>query len=171
MDEDQAPVRESLRVKAAGGTGTSSSSSSSSSDALMSVVATTGGGDAMDVVGGSDLQGEPELVARDKSVMIGSQGFKVAQLGVNGLRTELLRVHSLLVDGLKRRGSTYVREGRKMWEQSVRAAEQLVDLRRAVQELEAVVRGVQEKDDEHDDEEVRKAKDRNRKIMIKEGRC
>ena len=44
-----------------------------------------------------------------------------------------LFISSLLVDGLKRRGSTYVREGRKMWEQSVRAAEQLVDLRRAVQ--------------------------------------
>ena len=87
MEEDQAPIRESQRVKAAGAS-SSSSSSSSSSDAMVNLTTSGGAGvgagvgmgvdTLFDAPGGaSDVKGEPELVVKDKSVMIGSQGFKV----------------------------------------------------------------------------------------------
>ena len=116
-----------------------------------------------------ELEDEPELVTTNKSVMIGSQGVKVAQLGVSGLRQELMRVQGLLVDGLKRSGSHYSREGRKVWENSVRNADTLSDLRSALQELEVVVRGVQTEEDEKDEDEANKGKAVEREEMVKEG--
>ena len=49
----------------------------------------------------------------------------------------------LLCSGLKREGSSYAREMRKVWEASVRDAESLDELRRALQGLEEAVRAVQ----------------------------
>jgi hypothetical protein len=114
---------------------------------------------------------EPDLVASNRSILIGNQGFKFLQLGASGLRQELLRCQSLLLVGLKRRGSSYIkeREGRKVWENSVRAAEDIQDLRSAVQELEAVVRSVQEVEDENDEAEAAREKADARAVMLTEG--
>jgi hypothetical protein len=109
-----------------------------------------------------DAAGEPALVRRDKSLSLGAHGVKPTQLGLQGLRHELIRVQvrdgvgvllvddgedcpslssplsshlrkGLLLDGLKRRGSAYAREGRKVWEQAVRDADTLPALRAALQ--------------------------------------
>lgn len=118
-----------------------------------------------------DEEDEPDLVASNRSILIGNQGFKFLQLGASGLRQELLRCQSLLLVGLKRRGSSYIkeREGRKVWENSVRVAEDIQDLRSAVQELEAVVRSVQEVEDENDEEEAAREKADARAFMLTEG--
>lgn len=118
-----------------------------------------------------DEEYEPDLVASNRSIVIGNQGFKFLQLGASGLRQELLRCQSLLLVGLKRRGSSYIkeREGRKVWENSVRAAEDIKDLRSAVQELEAVVRSVQVVEDENDEAEAAREKADARAVMLTEG--
>lgn len=53
---------------------------------------------------------EPTIVASNMSVMIGHQGMKLAMIGAQGVRGELLRVHGLLLEGLKRRGSSYSKD-------------------------------------------------------------
>jgi hypothetical protein len=119
----------------------------------------------------AEEEDEPDLVASNRSLLIGNQGFKFLQLGASGLRQELLRCQSLLLVGLKRRGSSYIkeREGRKVWENSVRAAEDIQDLRSAVQELEVVVRSVQEVEDENDEAEAAREKADARAVMLTEG--
>ena len=114
---------------------------------------------------------EPDLVAYNKSIVIGNQGIKPFQIGIVGLRQELMRCQALLLDGLKRRGSSYCkdREGKRAWENSVKASEELSELRSAVQELEAVVRSVQKGEDENDEIEAEREKAEARAVMLKEG--
>lgn len=114
---------------------------------------------------------EPDLVAYNRSLVIGNQGVKPFQIGIAGLRQELMRCQILLLDGLKRRGSSYCkdREGKRAWENSVKAAEELSELRSAVQELEAVVRSVQKGEDENDEIEAAREKAEARAVMLKEG--
>lgn len=123
-----------------------------------------------EIQGGND-EDEPDLVASNASILIGNQGLKVLQLGAPGLRQELLRCQGLLLDGLKRRGSSYSkdREGRRAWESSVRSAEDIQELRSATQELEAVVRSVQGVEDENDEAEAEREKVEARAAMLTEG--
>jgi hypothetical protein len=53
---------------------------------------------------------EPIIVASNMSVMIGHHGVKLAMIGAQGVRGELLRIHALLLVGLQRRGSSYSRD-------------------------------------------------------------
>lgn len=82
--------RESLRVKA-----------SSLAEAKSS---------SMIVDSSEEYEEEPHIVSSNMSVMIGNQGVKVATIGAHGMRGELLRVHGLLLEGLKRRGSGFSRD-------------------------------------------------------------
>ena len=103
---------------------------------------------------------EPELVISNKSLVVGNHGIKSSQIGISGLKLELFNIQSLLLDGLKKRGCTYSkdREGKRAWENSVKNAENLQEIRSAIIELEAVVRSVQLIDDEDDDVEAEREK-------------
>jgi hypothetical protein len=99
LNVDQTEKRESSRVKA--------------------LAATEASSNVMNVNSYSDLEAlaeevvkekEPTIVASNMSVMIGHQGVKLAMIGAQGVRGELLRVHGLLLEGLKRRGSSYSRD-------------------------------------------------------------
>lgn len=90
-------------------------------------------------------------------------------VGAQALRTEYTRVLGLLNDGLKARNGNLSREGRKLWEHSVRDAETAVELRGPLLELESLVRNLQTVEDKRDAEEVRLAKEAERKEMLKEG--
>jgi hypothetical protein len=90
-------------------------------------------------------------------------------VGVQALRLELTRLLGLLNDELKRMGGGFSREGRKVWEHSVRDADTVADLRSPLMELEALVRDLQTADDKRDAEEVRLAKEAERKEMAAEG--
>lgn len=90
-------------------------------------------------------------------------------VGPQALRTEYTRVLGLMNDGLKARGGNFTREGRKLWDHTVRDAKTAVDLRGPLLELESLVRNLQTVEDKRDAEEVRLAKEAERKEMIKEG--
>jgi hypothetical protein len=90
-------------------------------------------------------------------------------VGVQALRVELTRLLGLLNDELKRMGGGFSREGRKVWEHSVRDADTVADLRSPLMELEALVRDLQTAEDKRDAEEVRLAKEAERKEMAAEG--
>ena len=114
---------------------------------------------------------EPELVISNKSLVVGNHGIKSSQIGISGLKLELFNIQSLLLDGLKKRGCTYSkdREGKRAWENSVKNAENLQEIRSAIIELEAVVRSVQLIDDEDDDVEAEREKVEARAVMVTEG--
>ena len=113
----------------------------------------------INIVDGNNLP-EPELVISNKSLIVGNHGIKSSQIGISGLKLELFNIQSLLLDGLKKRGSNYSkdREGKRAWENSVKNAENLQEIRSAIIELEAVVRSVQIVDDEDDDVEAEREK-------------
>ena len=118
-----------------------------------------------------DIIFEPEFVVSNNSIMIGSQGIKFSQLGFQGLKVELFNTQNLLLDGLRKRGSNYSkdREGKRAWENSVKNAQNLQELRSSVIELEAVVRNLQTVEDENDDAEAEREKEEIRAIMVTEG--
>jgi hypothetical protein len=112
---------------------------------------------------------EPELVTYYNNSSKFYQSVREQQLGLNGLQQELLRVQGTLLDGLKKRGSSYTKEYRKMWETLVKDSTNICDLRRSLQELEEVVHSVQICPDKVHEEVNKKKKDAERKAMIKEG--
>lgn len=116
-----------------------------------------------------DDDDEPELVVYYNNSTKFYQAVRQQQLGLNGLQQELLRVQGILLDGLKKRGSNYSKEYRKMWETSVKDSTNISDLRRSLQELEEVVHSVQLCEDKNHEEIDKKKKESERKAMIKEG--
>jgi hypothetical protein len=115
----------------------------------------------------------PSIIRQASGVARGTPAWRAPPLtnalGVQAMRVEFTRVLGLMNDELKRRGGGFSREARKLWEQSLRDAETTADLRTPLMELEALVRDIQTAEDKRDAEEVRLAKEAERKEMAAEG--
>jgi hypothetical protein len=115
---------------------------------------------------GSESESEvPTIVTEYVNTFPGGLGVTAKQIGLPGLRSELLRYESMLLEGLKRKGSSFHREGKRRWEQAVKTAETLEELRGCVVALEEVVRDTQQEEDEVDSKDT---KDK-REVMLSDG--
>ena len=119
-----------------------------------------------DEEGESDDDNEiPEIVTAYVNTMAGGLGVNEKQIGISGLRSELLRYESMLLEGLKRKGSGFNREGKRQWEHAVKSAETLSDLRACLMTLEEVVHDTQEEEDEIDSKDTKNKKE----VMLSDG--
>jgi hypothetical protein len=85
---------------------------------------------------------EPDIVNKYSNNSRAYQSVKPHQIGLGGFKSEVLRLQGTLLEGLKKRGSSFNREGRKVWETSIRDATSVLELRSGLLELEAVVHEV-----------------------------
>lgn len=115
----------------------------------------------------------PRIVQLQSGVYRGTPSWRAPPLtnsvGASGLRLELSRVLNLMSDELKYRDGALNRESRKLWDNSLREAETSAELRAPLLELENLVRNLQTVEDKRDAEEVRLAKEEEKKEMIEEG--
>ena len=95
--------------------------------------------------------GVPQVVNCYTNTLRGALGIKDFHIGIPGLRSELLQLSSVLAAGLKSKGGGFLKEQKRAWEQSVRAASAVEELRESLLSLEAVVRAVQEIPDLRDE--------------------
>jgi len=115
--------------------------------------------------GDDDDDTPPDIVTDYHNNVIGGLGVRENQIGLHGLKLELSRKHDMLIDGLKSRGSGYPREGKRVWENCLRTAEDLSTVRSALVELETVVHDTQEVPDEVDEKDTKDKRD----LMMKDG--
>lgn len=115
----------------------------------------------------------PRIVQLQSGLYRGTPSWRAPPLsnaiGAVGLRLELSRVMNAMNDELKLRDGQMSRENRKLWDYSVRDAQCAADLLAPLQELEALVRNQQTVEDKRDAEEVRLAKEVEKKEMGEEG--
>jgi hypothetical protein len=102
---------------------------------------------------------EPEVIFRYTNNAPGGLSLRPNQVGLDGLKQEILRMEGRLVDGLKSKGSHFQKDVRKDWENSVRSADSVGKLKSSLIELEAAVRGVQVAPDVVDDISLRDKKE------------
>eukprot|EP01041_Mallomonas_annulata_P007822 gene7822-15997_t len=114
---------------------------------------------------------EPTVVSYYTNEVKGVKPINVTQIGLAGLKGEVLRLMTAVVGSLKARGSNWNREGRKDWEKGVRDAESAASLVPLLLELEGVLRSVQQEEDvqDDDDEEGERSKEQERQGMEQEG--
>jgi hypothetical protein len=106
----------------------------------------------------------PEIALSYYNNASGGMGLRNHQIDIAGLIQDLLMKESCLLEGLKLRGSSFVKDKKKSWEALVRNAEDVSSLRRALIDLEEAIHDTQESPDELD--EVAKDK---RKVMAADG--
>jgi hypothetical protein len=103
----------------------------------------------------------------------GHNPIRSTQVGITGLRNDLLRIYGMIIEGLKMKGvkvdKTFPRDSRKLLESSIRNAEDIIELRRLVQSLEEVVHATQTVEDTIDEELREKVKEKYRAKMLDEG--
>eukprot|EP01038_Epipyxis_sp_PR26KG_P006434 gene6434-8854_t len=113
------------------------------------------------------VSNEPKII---KSSIARYGGYnKQHPLGIAGLRNELQRICLEMNEGLKSNGGGFTREARKIWDNNVRLAETVDDFKPCIQELETLVRSLQNVDDKTDEEELTKQQMNERKEMEDEG--
>jgi len=103
----------------------------------------------------SDMDEVPEVVTEYINTMSGGLGVNAKQIGLSGLRGEMLRYESMLLEGLKSKGSGFHREGKRQWEYAVKTADTLAELRACVVSLEEVIHDTQEEEDEIDSKDTK----------------
>jgi len=110
----------------------------------------------------NEMMDVPDLVkAFRNSASRNHQKIKDAQLGIAGLKFEIIRAHNVLADSLK---------NTKQWVRSVQEATTLKELRGLLKELELMVYGLQQGvPDVDDDEEEEREKNKDREEMKKTG--
>jgi hypothetical protein len=103
----------------------------------------------------------------------GHHPIQKSDVGIAGLRSDLFRLHGLVIEGLKLKSvkieRVYPRESRKLLENSIRNAEDIVELCHAVQSLEEIVRSTQSVDDVVDEHVLEGKKEKYRARMLEEG--
>ena len=101
---------------------------------------------------------QPPIIENYKNRVRGLNPLNTSQIGLDGLRNELIRMQGMIVEGLKAKQvkveKLYKREDRKAWTDAVKSAETVSELRGAVQTLEDVVHSTQEIEDIDDAREV-----------------
>ena len=109
----------------------------------------------------NDEMDVPELVKNFRnSASRNHQKIKDAQLGLGGLKFEIIRAHNVLADSLK---------NTKQWVRSVQEATTLNELRGLLKELEVMVYGLQQAPDVDDEEEEEREKNKDREEMKNTG--
>jgi hypothetical protein len=120
---------------------------------------------AEDMEDESDVEEVPEVVNEYVNNVPGGLGVNAKQIGLPGLRSEMLRYETMLLDGLKKKGSGFHREGKRQWEHAVKTADSLAELRACVMTLEEVIHDTQEEEDEIDSKDTKNKKE----VMLSDG--
>lgn len=94
---------------------------------------------------------------------------KLSQLDLQGLKTELVRMHGLMSDGLKPLAQSYNREIKRAWERRVNESASVNDVKLCLLELEEVVHSLQKLEDRKEEEEEAKLRQQTIDSMVKEG--
>ena len=110
----------------------------------------------------------PQIINSFVNTTRGALAIKDFQIGLSGLRSELLQMAQTLSVGLKLRGGGFQKDLKRSWEKNVRGAETVEELRELILSLEAVVRAVQETPDLRD--EVAYFSDRSHQKLFCVGR-
>lgn len=97
------------------------------------------------------------------------QSIKSNQLGLQSLQSELLRIQIIVSDGIKSLGGNYSRDKKKTWENAVKNAETLSELKDLLIQLEEVIHENQTQEDKKEEDEIKKEKDLLRESLRKEG--
>lgn len=108
---------------------------------------------------------EPDVFFRYFNNAPGGLSLRPHQIGIDGLRQELLRMAGRLTDGLKSRGSGFQKDTRREWENSVREADSIAQFRDSLRELEEFVHDTQQSPDKVDESSARG----KREVMEQDG--
>jgi hypothetical protein len=108
---------------------------------------------------------EPDVLFRYFNNAPGGLSLRPHQIGIDGLRQELLRMAGRLTDGLKSRGSGFQKDVRREWEHCVRQADSIAQFRDSLRELEEFVHGTQQAPDKVDESSARD----KREVMQQDG--
>lgn len=111
----------------------------------------------------------PRMIRNNTSLLRGSVRNNASNIGTSGMKFELNKILTQMNEVLKRLNGALSREDRKVWENTVRAAETADDLKAPLLELEQLVRSVQKPEDKRDAEEEKKRRDAERAEMLTEG--
>ena len=117
-----------------------------------------------------ELDYEPEIIS--SSFTNTNRYYKPVgsnQIGLNGLKSELLRIFNLCIDGFKSKKNEWSRDLRKAWEKNVHDSESPNDVKNALVQLEEAIHSLQQCDDKDDFQEYNLEKEKNRQVMIEEG--
>lgn len=112
---------------------------------------------------------EPEIVT---SFPLFKRGYALVRdtgIGLPGLQQEILAAHKRLAESLKRSKSDAAKTSRRAWEESVKNAVCLTDLKSALAELEEMVHQLQVEDDVVDEDEYKRNHDEKVAEMLEEG--
>ena len=116
---------------------------------------------------------EPNIVDGYTNKLRGHVAIKTSQIGLDGLRNELTRMHGMVLEGLKNKGTKldkiYPRDARRTWETIVKTADEISALRGSVELLEEVVHASQTVEDIEDEAEAEKVKQEYYDLMRSEG--
>jgi hypothetical protein len=128
--------------------------------------------EAMELEGAKEPKGQEEEEEEEPDVLFryfnnapGGLALRPHQIGIDGLRQELLRMAGRLTDGLKARGSPFQKDVRREWENTVRQADSIAQFRDSLRELEEFVHSTQEAPDRVDESSARD----KREIMQQDG--
>ena len=101
----------------------------------------------------------PDVVHRYKNTLPGALGASSNVIGIPGLRGEFLRFESMFLEGLRKKGSSFHKEGKRHWEHSVKMADTVGEFRDLLITLEGVVHETQKVEDEIDSRDTKNKKE------------
>ena len=123
----------------------------------------------MQEVEGDELENIPLLVSSYTNTSRGYSGYRESQLALRGFQSELVQLYGLLAAGLKAHDSAFSKEERRAWEQNVRSANSVSELRDLLLGLEVHVKAVQGAPDVEDAEEADQERAERKANMLREG--
>lgn len=116
-----------------------------------------------------DEEDEPDIIKSFPQYRRNYPQVKDTSIGLPGLQQEILNAYKRLTDSLKRSKSDSARSIRKVWEENVKNAFSLSELKSALAELEEMVHQLQHEDDVIDEDEYRRNHEEKVAEMIEEG--
>lgn len=116
-----------------------------------------------------DCDIEPVIIQSFTNTLRQHQSIKHNQIGFEGLRFELMKVHGMVVEGLKTAKYSVPRDAKKTFESLVRDCTDISYFISAVQDLEEFIRSFQETEDKNEEDELLRIKNENRSQLESEG--
>ena len=107
----------------------------------------------------------PEVVTEYTNTVPGGLGVNSKQVGLSGLRHEMMRYEAMILEGLRRKGSSFHREGKRHWEHAVKNAESVNELKACLVTLEEVIHDTQVEEDLIDSKDTKNKKE----VMLTDG--
>lgn len=111
---------------------------------------------------------DPTVVTHYCNDAIGARSSSALEIGISGLKTEMLVQASALSAGLKSRGSSWGKDSRRAWDTAIKNAETAADLKPLLLELEERIRAVQTEEDVCEEDEVEDLTAEERTLRIAE---